>query len=102
MSQQYAATYLNDHLAGSVVALELSTRLQQEHAGTPLSLFAAELHADITADRDELTALLARLAVAESQSRKAVAWLGEKLTRLKMRWTTRPTAHSGNSQRGRR
>ena len=81
----YTATYLNDHLAGSVAALDLLDHLAQQHAGTDLADFFVQLHADITADRDELTALMARLNVPSSRVRKAVAWVAEKFARLKMR-----------------
>ena len=61
MSEQHLATYLNDHLAGAVAALELLEHLGKAHADTPTGRFAAELRADIAADRKELEALMARL-----------------------------------------
>jgi hypothetical protein len=84
VSAQHTATYLNDHLAGSVVALELLTQLEREHAG-PAAKFAAELRADIEPDRDELARLMERLSIPTSGTRKAVAWFGEKVAQLKMR-----------------
>jgi hypothetical protein len=85
MADQNIAIYLNDYLAGSVVALELLEHLEAEHTGTPLERFLAELRADIAADRQELLSLMGRLDVAESRSRKASAWLAEKITELKLR-----------------
>jgi hypothetical protein len=85
MAEPYLATYLNDHLAGSEGALELLEHLERAHAGTPLAHFAAELWADIVADRRELEALMTRLQVAVSRPRKAAAWLSEKVTELKLR-----------------
>jgi hypothetical protein len=85
MAGKYLATYLNDHLGGSEVALELLEHLERAHAGTPLASFAAELRAEIAADRRELEDLMARLVVAVSRPRKAAAWLSEKLTELKLR-----------------
>lgn len=85
MADEHIATYLNDHLAGSVVALELLEHLEAAHAGTPLEAFLAELRADIEADRQELEALMSRLDVAESRTRKASAWVAEKMTELKLR-----------------
>src|SRR5437868_634097 len=85
MSDQYVATYLSDHLAGSVAALELLERLEKAHAGTPTGDFVAALRSDIAADRQELTALMARLHVAASPPRKAAAWLADKMTELKLR-----------------
>lgn len=85
MADAHIATYLNDHLAGSVVALELLEHLEAAHAGTPLESFLAELRADIAADRGELESLMNRLGIAESRTRKASAWLAEKITELKLR-----------------
>jgi len=85
MNHPHLVTYLNDHLAGSVVALELLDGLEREHAGTPIARFAAELRGEIEQDRGELETLMARLDITESLPRKAVAWLAEKATALKLR-----------------
>jgi len=85
MSQEHIATYLNDHLAGSLVALELLEHLEKVHADTDIARFAAKLRADIAEDRLELEALMARLKVTESRTRKATAWLSEKVTELKLK-----------------
>jgi hypothetical protein len=85
MPNEHVATYLNDHLAGSVAALELLEHIESAHAGTPLERFAAELRADVEADREELVKLMERLQVAESRTRKATAWLAEKVTEFKLR-----------------
>jgi hypothetical protein len=84
MSGGHLATYLNDHLAGSEVALELLEHLQRLVPGAPARQFAAELQAEIAADRQELEALMARLQVAQSRTRKVAAWIGEKFTELKL------------------
>jgi hypothetical protein len=86
MVNEYLATYLNDHLAGSVAAMELLDQLEKEHAGTPLQRFFAELRADVLADRQELKALMSGLQIDESSARKASAWLTEKVTELKLRF----------------
>ena len=85
MGNEHLATYLNDHRAGSVVALELLEHLEETHAGTPLADFFSKLRADIAADRDELEALMHRLQISESRTRKATAWLTEKVTELKLK-----------------
>jgi hypothetical protein len=85
MADEHIATYLNDHLAGSVVAVELMENLEAVYADTPVAEFIAKLHADIEADRQELKDLMDRLHVSESTARKASAWLTEKLTELKLR-----------------
>jgi len=85
MSDQHLAIYLNDHLAGSVAALELLTHLEKANAGTPGEGFFAALRADIEGDRQDLEALMGRLHVAASPMRKATAWFVEKAAQLKLR-----------------
>jgi hypothetical protein len=83
MAKENLEIYLNDHLAGSVVALELLEDLERE--GTGITQALAELRADIEADRKELKGLMDRLGISESSTRKVSAWLTEKLARVKMR-----------------
>ena len=85
MAHEHLTTYLNDHLAGSVVALELLDHLQATHAGSELGTFFKQLSSDIAADRDELQGLMERLEISESRTRKASAWFTEKVTELKLR-----------------
>jgi hypothetical protein len=85
MAEGHIATYLNDHLAGSVVALELLENLEATHKGDPLGQFFATLRADIAEDRKELEALMSRLHISQSGTRKASAWIAEKITELKLR-----------------
>src|SRR5436305_192254 len=84
MADEHVAIYLNDHLAGSEVALELLEFIKAEQSGTSMESFIAELSADITADRQELEVLMVRLNVSQSRTRKATAWIGEKITELKL------------------
>lgn len=85
MDNPHLATYLNDHLAGSEAALELLDHLEKEHAGTQIAMLASGLRQDIEADRVELEALMARLGISQSGTRKATAWLSEKAAQLKLR-----------------
>jgi hypothetical protein len=84
MANEHLATYLNDHLAGSVVALELLEHLVSSYAGTRLESFFKNLTAEITADREKLEGLMSQLEITESRPRKASAWLTEKVTALKL------------------
>jgi hypothetical protein len=85
MSDQRLATYLNDHLAGAVAALELMEHVERAYAGTPVERLVAAVRADVSADRDELEAFMRRLGVTESGPRKAAGWLAERVARLKLR-----------------
>jgi hypothetical protein len=78
------ASYLNDHLAGSVGALELLDRLIETYEGKPLQGFFQELRNDIEQDQEKLHELIRNLGAEESAVRKAGAWLAEKLSRPKM------------------
>ena len=86
MANEHLATYLNDHLAGSVVAIELIESLESSHEGTPVETFVRQLRADIEADQKELQRLMTSLEISESRTRQASAWLTEKLTSLKLRF----------------
>jgi hypothetical protein len=85
MAHEHLATYLNDHLAGATMAIELLQHLERTHAGDAVSRFAAELRLAIESDREQLQALMEHLGIAESRTRQATAWMAEKLTRLKLR-----------------
>lgn len=85
MAEDHLAIYLNDHLAGSIVALELLRDLERAYSGQPVQQFAAALRADIEEDRSELQRLMSTLNVAESRARQATAWLAEKMTMIKLR-----------------
>jgi len=85
MANKYLATYLNDHLAGSVAAIELLEHLEAAYADVEIARFFAELQGNIAAERRELHGLMDRLQIAESRPRKVSAWLTEKFTELKLR-----------------
>jgi hypothetical protein len=85
MADDHLAIYLNDHLAGSVVAVELLRDLERAYAGQPVQQFAAALRADIEQDRSELQRLMSQLNVTESRARQATAWIAEKMTMIKLR-----------------
>jgi hypothetical protein len=84
MTAKHLATYVNDHLAGSVVALELMEHLEAAHSDTAIASFLASLRSEVEADRQQLEALAAELAGGESRTRQALAWLGEKAAELKL------------------
>ena len=86
--RRHLDVYLNDHLAGSMVAIELLIALEKTHAEIEPAL--AALRVDIEQDQTELKALMDRLNVAESGVRKIGGWLVEKTTQLKMRIDDRP------------
>ena len=76
--------YLNDHLAGSVAALELLDRMIEACKGKSLERFLRQLREDIHQDQEKLKELIEKLGVSESTVRKTGAWIAEKLTRPKL------------------
>jgi hypothetical protein len=82
MSQEHLATYLNDHLAGSVTAIEILDHLAEE--ATDIRPFLARLKMDIEADRQELVNLMAVLDIPQSRIRKVSGWLAEQFVEAKL------------------
>lgn len=78
------ATYLNDHLAGSVAALEMLDHLVESPPRPDLDGFFVHLRSEIQEAQDVLRHLIDELGVGESSIRKASAWLGEKFSRAKL------------------
>lgn len=85
MADEFLGIYLNDHLAGALVALELLQHLERAYSGHAVEQFATALRADIEDDRRELRQLMRQLNVAESRARQATAWVAERVTLMKLR-----------------
>jgi hypothetical protein len=77
-------TYLSDHLAGSVAALEMLSHLEYSHLQPAHNEFVTALRGDIEADQHELKQIMERLQVTQSGPRRAAAWLAEKAARFKL------------------
>jgi hypothetical protein len=77
--------YLNDHLAGATIGVELARRAARENAGSPLGTFlSGTLLPEIEEDRETLRSLMARLGIPRSRPKAALAWAAEKVGRLKL------------------
>jgi hypothetical protein len=83
MTGRLLAIYLNDHLAGATGGAALARRARDNdrdgRTGTPL----AKVCAEIEADRETLTEVMAELGVKRDPVKPVIAWLAEKLGRLK-------------------
>lgn len=77
-------TYLNDHLAGSVGALELLDHLVASSTDEAWRTFFVELRAEIAAEQAILQKLVDDLGAHESALRQTGAWVLEKLSHLKL------------------
>jgi hypothetical protein len=78
------AIYLNDHLAGSTLGLDLAKRSRSSNEGNAYGDALAELAREIEEDRDALLALMAELDVPKDHLKIASAWAAEKVGRLKL------------------
>ena len=77
-------SYLNDHLAGSISALELIAHWAEDHKGEPVGSFFREIEKEIKADQETLRAIMQTLGVEESKVRKISAWAAEKVGRARL------------------
>jgi Ser/Thr protein kinase RdoA (MazF antagonist) len=78
------STYLNDHYAASVAAVELSRRSAGANRGTALGKALERLTAEIEEDRASLRTIMDGLGVGTDPTKSTGAWLAEKLGRLKL------------------
>src|ERR1700722_1915841 len=78
-------TYLADHLAGSMHAIELVKNMRDEHRNGSLREFCENLLTEIERDREVLEQLAKQAGGGPSPTKELVAWAGEKLSRLKLR-----------------
>ena len=78
------AIYLNDHLAGAAVGVEMARRIRGSNGddpdfGPPLT----EICAEVEADRETLKAVMDQLGIGQSKVKPLAATVGERLGRLK-------------------
>jgi hypothetical protein len=84
MSAEALRTYLNDHLAGSVAAIELLDHLASIHKGSEQEQFFLSIRQELEENQTILRQLLRDVGGKESRARKATAWLTEKLGEVKL------------------
>jgi hypothetical protein len=77
-------SYLNDHLAGSVSALELLAHWAHLYEGKPLGAFFSDIEAEVRADQNTLRNVMNSFGIKESNVRKAGAWAAEKVGRARL------------------
>jgi len=97
MSKEHLTTYLNDHLAGAVMAIQVIAQLAEE--APDLAPVLIETKADIEADRLELVQLMKRLDIPESRARKAGAWLLEQVAEAKFEMDDQSSGLLGRLER---
>jgi hypothetical protein len=76
--------YLNDHLAGATLGVELARRLRAGNREDPeFGPALAEICAEIETDRETLEAVMDRLGAGRCRLKPLAAVVGERLGRLK-------------------
>ncbi|HEY7503147.1 MAG TPA: hypothetical protein VH700_03520 [Gemmatimonadales bacterium] len=90
MSREALKTYLNDHLAGSVLAIELCERTIGENEGTPFAARLARLLEEIRKDQTVLKGVIEAIGAGQNPLKKAGAWLAAQAGRLKLGGTDEP------------
>lgn len=78
------AIYLNDHLAGATVGVEIARRVRGSNEDDPdFGPALSEICAEIEADRETLKAAMDQLGIGQSKVKPLAAMFGERLGRLK-------------------
>ena len=83
MRRDLLGVYLNDHLAGSTVGLELARRTAAS-AEPQFATVLRGLVAEIAEDRSALLAIMTTLGIPVRGYKVFAAWAGEKVGRLKL------------------
>ena len=98
MSRDALKTYLNDHLAGSVLAIELAERTIRENEGGPVAARLSPLVKEILEDQTVLKGLIERLATGES----SVPWPSATRSFEGWTWTSSSAARWSSTTRWKR
>ena len=83
MDRRYLGIYLNDHLAGAIVGLQVARRTLERNPEGALAEFLRVFAREIEEDREALARLMESLMVTTNPVKGATAWLLEKLGRFK-------------------
>jgi hypothetical protein len=82
--RELLAIYLQDHLAGATLGMELARRAASENTATPLGEILETIKHEIEDDRATLNSIMSALEISPDRLKNAAAWTGEKAGRLKL------------------
>ena len=85
MNAKHLTTYMKDHFAGSVAAVELLDHLISSTRGKTHEQFFIQLRQEVGEDQEVLRDLLHDLDAASGALRDTTAFLSEKLARIKLK-----------------
>lgn len=83
MHDRFLRIYLNDHLAGSVMAIEQIEHSLDENSEGELSAFLARMLDEIRGSQAVLKEVIDRVGGVENPVKKGASWLSEKVRRAK-------------------
>ncbi len=78
------AAYLNDHLSGSLAAIDLAAKAADKNRGDRLGVFLAELGKAIDEDRVTLEGIMDDLGVEKGGVKATAGRVVEKVSRLRL------------------
>jgi hypothetical protein len=78
------ATYVHDHLAGAEFAVNLLEDLRDQSVEARIGILAAELLAEVEADREVLKRFSESLPGGANRAKEAAAWVAHKASRFKL------------------
>jgi CheY-like chemotaxis protein len=84
MADKAMDVYLNDHLAGAMLGSDLAKQIRARSEGTPLADIMGSVAPQIEEDRQTLIALMARIGTSRNPVKRAVGWVTEKASRVKL------------------
>lgn len=76
--------YLNDHLAGAVVGVELAKRTLRSNRGNDLGAYLEGLVPELVEDRGTLRSIMHQLGARTSRVKPAFGLVAERMGRLKL------------------
>jgi hypothetical protein len=88
MADKAIDVYLNDHLAGAMLGVDLAGQIQAQNHGTPLGELMESLAPQIEQDRQTLIELMREMDSSKNPVKQATAWIAEKASRAKFHGMT--------------
>jgi hypothetical protein len=88
MADKAIDVYLNDHLAGAMLGVDLARQIQAKNQGTALGGTMESIAPQIEQDRQTLIELMRQLDSSKNPVKQATTWIAEKATRAKFHGMT--------------
>ena len=83
MADRAIDVYLNDHLAGAMLGVDLAEQIRQRHENEPLGELMEWIAPQIEEDRETLVNLMEQMDTSKNPLKQAAGWVAEKASRVK-------------------